>query len=48
MVSYLVDLGAQNKKTDSAGNTASKLAERSGRRRSKDLIDEKTAPPPST
>ena len=32
MVSYLVDLGAQNKKTDSAGNTASKLAERSGRK----------------
>ena len=41
MVAYLIDIGASNKKTDSAGNTASKLAERAGRRKSRELIEEK-------
>jgi len=41
MVSYLIDLGASNKKQDSAGNTASKLADRAGRRKSREVIEEK-------
>jgi hypothetical protein len=42
MVGFLLDLGATNKKHDTGGNTPSKLADRSGRRKSKDIIDERT------
>ena len=41
MVTFLIDLGANNKKTDSAGNTASKLADRAGRRKSREIIEDK-------
>ena len=41
MVTYLIDLGAKNNKADTAGNTASKLADRAGRRKSKEIIEEK-------
>ena len=41
MVTFLIDLGANNKKTDAAGNTASKLADRAGRRKSREIIEDK-------
>jgi ankyrin repeat protein len=44
LVTYLIELGASNKKADSAGNTPGKLADRSGRRRSKDIIDHGPVP----
>ena len=43
---YLIDKGAKNVTKDSAGNTASSLADRSGRRRSKDIIEQKTGTGP--
>lgn len=39
MVKYLVEKGATANKEDSAGNTASKLADRGGRRKSREIID---------
>ena len=39
LVEYLVSLGATNQKKDSAGNTAAKLADRSGRRKSREIIE---------
>ena len=39
MVQYLVTLGAGNSKTDTNGNNASKLADRAGRRKSKEIIE---------
>jgi len=42
VVGHLMDLGATNNKSDTAGNTAAKLADRAGRRRSKDVIEEKS------
>ena len=42
IVAYLIEKGAEDKK-DSTGNTASKLADRSGRRKSRELIDAKFA-----
>ena len=39
MVQYLVSLGASNAKSDTNGNTASKLADRAGRRKSKEIIE---------
>ena len=40
--SFLVANGAKNDCKDAAGNTPSNLAERAGRRQSKELIEEKT------
>lgn len=42
VVSYLIKNGAKNTEKDSAGNVPSELAARSGRRRSKEVIEEKT------
>ena len=41
MVSYLMEIGASNTTKDSGGNNPSKLADRSGRRKSRELIEEK-------
>ena len=41
-LSFLVANGAKNDCKDAAGNTPSNLAERAGRRASKELIEEKT------
>ena len=41
MVSYMMDLGATDATKDAGGNTASKLADRSGRRKSREIIDSK-------
>ena len=49
IVSYLIKMGAQNKKADKAGNDASELAKKAGRRRSREILsgkeEEKKAPP---
>lgn len=39
MVQYLMALGSANTRADTAGNTASKLAERAGRRKSREIIE---------
>jgi ankyrin repeat protein len=39
MVAYLIERGASAKSSDSAGNTASKLADKSNRRRSKEILE---------
>ena len=39
VVKFLVDLGADKKQQDRHGNTAGRLAERAGRRDSKEIID---------
>ena len=39
-VQYLISIGAKNARSDAAGNTAAKLAERAGRRRSRDIIED--------
>ena len=40
VVQYLISIGAKNARSDAAGNTAAKLAERAGRRRSRDIIED--------
>ena len=39
MVSFLMELGATNKKKDSAGNNPAALAARSGRRKSREILE---------
>lgn len=43
IIQLLLDLGADRSQHDKYGNTAGKLAERAGRRRSKELIDGETS-----
>jgi len=38
IVEYLISIGAQNKKADKAGNDASQLAKKAGRRRSREIL----------
>ena len=46
IVKLLLDHGAKNDTTDAAGNLPAQLADRSGRRLSKEIIEEKTGTVP--
>lgn len=43
MVSYLMDVGAANVRVDSNGNDPAKLADRAGRRKSKEIIERRSS-----